>query len=129
MSIWIGASCFIHADWLRYDKVIRTIFGWKSVPSQSTYSRFFHKFSWKRNTEVFVQLQRWFFDQLGSDKLTLDLDSTVITRYGNQESSRRGYNPVKPGRFSHHPCQRHGCAINGFFFQASYGCQCLVTSG
>ena len=103
VSIWIGASRFIHADWLRYDKVLKTIFGWEEVPSQSTYSRFFHKFSWKRNTEVFVELQRWFFNQLGFDRLTIDFDSTVITRYGEQEGSKRGYNPNKPGRLSHHP--------------------------
>jgi Transposase DDE domain group 1 len=33
----------------------------------------------------------------------LDVDSSVITRYGKQEGSKRGYNPKKPGRGSHHP--------------------------
>ncbi len=37
------------------------------------------------------------------DGLTLDLDSTVMTRYGNQEGVVRGYNPTKPGRPSHYP--------------------------
>jgi hypothetical protein len=36
-------------------------------------------------------------------KTTLDVDSTVITRYGDQEHSSKGYNPTKPGRLSHHP--------------------------
>ncbi|MDI6803130.1 MAG: transposase [Bacteroidota bacterium] len=35
--------------------------------------------------------------------MRLDLDSTVIERYGEQEGSRRGYNPSKPGRSSQHP--------------------------
>ncbi|WP_187647223.1 hypothetical protein [Nitrosophilus labii] len=35
--------------------------------------------------------------------MTIDLDSTVITRYGNQEGAKVGYNPKKPGRPSHHP--------------------------
>jgi hypothetical protein len=34
---------------------------------------------------------------------TLDLDSTVLCRYGEQEGSLKGYNPRKPGRPSHHP--------------------------
>ncbi|MFO0216797.1 MAG: transposase, partial [Burkholderiales bacterium] len=35
---------------------------------------------------------------------TLDLDSTVMTRYGAQEGAARGYyNPAKRGRASHHP--------------------------
>ena len=59
------------------------------MPSQSTYSRFFGKFSQKRNTEVFLELQNWFFDQLGDDNLTVDFDSTVITRYGEQQRSAK----------------------------------------
>ncbi len=40
-SIWIGAGRFSHSAYLRYDKVLQEIFGWKQAPSQSTYSRFF----------------------------------------------------------------------------------------
>ena len=103
LSIWTGASRFIHADWLRYDTVLHEIFGFKRMPSQSTYSRFFDKFSWQRNAEVFPELNKWFFKQINVGALTLDLDSTVITRYGQQEGARKGYNPKKPGRNSHHP--------------------------
>jgi hypothetical protein len=103
VSVWTGASRFTHSGWLRYDKVLQEIFQWKRAPSQSTYSRFFHKFSWKRNTEVFIPLNQWFFQQLTLDNITVDLDSSVITRYGEQEGSKRGYNPGKPGRASHHP--------------------------
>ena len=34
---------------------------------------------------------------------SLDLDSTVFERYGEQEGVKRGYNPRKHGRASHHP--------------------------
>ena len=51
LSIWTGASRFIHADWLRYDTVLQEIFGFECMPSQSTYSRFFGQFSDQRNTE------------------------------------------------------------------------------
>ncbi|MEK7146291.1 MAG: IS1380 family transposase, partial [Patescibacteria group bacterium] len=103
VSIWIGASRFAHSGWLRYDTALGKIFGWRHVPSQSTFSRFFHRFSWKRNNAVFVPLQRWFFERLTFDNMTLDLDSSVVTRYGNQEGAKAGYNPQKPGRASHHP--------------------------
>ncbi len=102
-SIWIGAGRFSHSAYLRYDKVLQEIFGWKQAPSQSTYSRFFQKFSWKRNTEVFVPLQKWFVDNLKIKNITIDFDSSVITRYGEQEGSKVGYNANKPGRASHHP--------------------------
>jgi len=71
--------------------------------SQSTYRRFFGKFSQKRNTEVFPVLQNWFLDQIAVDNLTVDFDSTVITRYGEQEGSAKGNNPNKQGRNSQHP--------------------------
>ena len=102
-SIWIGAGRFSHSAYLRYDKVLQEIFGWKQAPSQSTYSRFFQKFSWKRNTEVFVPIQKWFIDNLKIKNITIDFDSSVITRYGQQEGSKVGYNSSKPGRASHHP--------------------------
>ena len=43
------------------------------------------------------------FGQLSINGITLDLDSTVMTRYGTQDGAARGYNPAKRGRFSHHP--------------------------
>lgn len=103
LGIWTGASRYIHCDWLRYDKTLQSIFGWKEMPSQSTYSRFFGKFSQAKNTEVFPSLQNWFFEQINVDNITIDFDSTVITRYGEQEGSAKGYNPNKKGRNSHHP--------------------------
>ena len=34
-SIWIGAGRFSHSAYLRYDKVLHEIFGWKQAPSWS----------------------------------------------------------------------------------------------
>jgi hypothetical protein len=103
LSIFTGASRYIHADWLRYDETLQQIFQLKRLPSQSTYSRFFHKFSWERNNAVFPTLQQRFLRQIDVGPLTIDLDSTVITRYGEQEGAKSGYNPNKRGRASHHP--------------------------
>jgi hypothetical protein len=102
-SVWIGAGRFSHSAYLRYDDVLKQIFDWKQAPSQSTYSRFFNKFDWRRNKETFVPLFNWFFNQIQFNNLTLDLDSTVVPRYGDQEGAKKGYNPNKPGRNSHHP--------------------------
>ena len=103
LSIWTGASRYIHCDWLRYDSTLQKIFGFEQMPSQSTYSRFFKKFTQERNSRVFPSLQHWFFSQIEVDNLTIDFDSTVITKYGEQEGSALGYNPNKRGRNSHHP--------------------------
>lgn len=103
LGIWTGASRYIHCDWVRYDKVLQDIFGLDQMPSQSTYSRFFNKFNQAINTEVFPDLQHWLMGKLEIGNLTIDFDSTVITRYGEQEGSAVGYNPNKKGRNSHHP--------------------------
>jgi hypothetical protein len=103
LAIFTGASRYIHADWLRGDTILQEIFDIKRLPSQSTYSRFFHKFSWEKNEEIFATLQQKFLSQIDVGALTIDLDSSVITRYGNQEGAKKGYNPKKMGRNSHHP--------------------------
>lgn len=103
LGIWTGASRYIHCDWVRYDNVLQEIFGFKQMPSQSTYSRFFGKFSDKSNTALFPQMQNWLLEKIDIGSVTIDFDSTVITRYGEQEGGSKGYNPNKRGRNSHHP--------------------------
>ena len=44
-----------------------------------------------------------FFDNFKFDNFTLDIDSSVMTRYGVQDGAKKGYNPSKKGRPSHHP--------------------------
>lgn len=103
LGIWTGASRYIHCDWVRYDNVLQEIFGFKQMPSQSTYSRFFGKFNDKSNTTLFPQMQNWLLRKIDIGNITIDFDSSVITRYGEQEGSNKGYNPNKRGRNSHHP--------------------------
>jgi len=57
----VGASRFSHCEWIRQDEVLKEIFGLKQMTSQSTYSRFFGKFSQARNGRVFPALQSKFF--------------------------------------------------------------------
>lgn len=104
LSVWMGCYKFSHTHVLRLDDTLKGIFGWKQVPSDTTFKRFFQKFSWEKNNEIFPELQKWFFNELLFDNYTLDMDSTVITRYGDlQQGNHKGYNPTKRGRASHHP--------------------------
>jgi len=49
-------------------------------------------------------MYRWLFGKVPAMKsVTLDFDSTVVTRNGQQEGACRGYNPARHGRVSHHP--------------------------
>ncbi len=104
ISVILGARRLAHAGLLRHDKVVSEMFGWsKGMASESTFSRFFKKFDVELNDEVFIALNKWWFSKLKVKHHTVDIDSTVITRYGNQDGVEVGYNPRKPGRGSHHP--------------------------
>jgi hypothetical protein len=104
MSVILGAGNCTGASQISYDDVLKEIFQWeKGMPSQSTLSRFFPKYDHDKSDEIFSELFTWWFEQLGNKHLTLDIDTTVITRFGNQEGAEKGYNPKRPGRKSHHP--------------------------
>lgn len=103
ISVWCGANRFEHMEVTRHDEAIRKIFDYKRMAGHKSFQRYFRKFGQADNQRVFQALYQWFYEQLHFDNFTLDLDSTVISRYGQQEGARRGYNPQKPGRNSHHP--------------------------
>ena len=103
VSIWCGANRFLHTEVTRHDNALSKIFNWKRTPGQDTYKRFFGKFTQATNQRVSDYFYSWIFDNVKFDNFTLDCDSSVITRYGNQEGSKKGYNPAKRGRASHHP--------------------------
>ena len=103
VSVWLGGARFSHTAIVRFDEALKEIFGWKRLPCVSTYTRFFKRFDRGDVDNVFGVINRWFFEQIPQKTITLDLDSSVLTRYGKQEGSLVGYNPNKPGRPSHHP--------------------------
>jgi len=63
-----------------------------------------------------------FFGNLHIDHLTLDLDSTVMTRYGQQESAARGYNPHTNRGVQFSP------SVDGFGCRYTHNSQSLVAS-
>ena len=103
VTVWTGGARFSHTALVRFDNALRSIFGLAQVASVSTFTRFFRRFRQRDVDEVFGHLSRWFWDRLCPHAWTIDLDSSVLTRYGRQEGSERGYNPRHRGKRSHHP--------------------------
>lgn len=104
VSIWCGACRFAHAEIVRLDNVLCRLFGWSCAAEFKAIIRLFSRFDMLTNERVQMNLYRWLFAKLPEMKLiTLDLDSTVVTRNGQQEGACRGYNPGRRGRASHHP--------------------------
>ena len=101
----LGAERFEHFTRYRRDRLLGELLGIKRLGSPDTLRRLFLRFGYRELTEVSERLMRFSLARTRPILLghTLDLDSTVLCRYGEQEGSLRGYNPSKPGRPSHHP--------------------------
>ena len=103
VSIWCGANRFMHTEVTRHDDALKEIFGWEKVPGQDAFKRYFSKFDQAINQRVSDYFYSWLFNNVKFDNYTLDCDSSVLTRYGSQEGAKKGYNPTKRNRPSHHP--------------------------
>lgn len=104
VSIWCGACRFVHAETVRMDSTLVRLFGWSRAAGHKAIMRLFGRLDMLTNERVQMQMYRWFFGKIAAlARVTLDLDSTVITRNGVQEGAVRGYNPGRHGRASHHP--------------------------
>jgi hypothetical protein len=101
----LGAERFECFTRYRRDWLLGKLLGVKRFCSPDTMRRLFLRFHYREVTEVSEQLMGYSLAFMRSILLghTLDLDSTVLCRYGEQEGSLKGYNPKKPGRPSHHP--------------------------
>ena len=105
VSVLAGARRFAHAAWLRGDKALHAVLGAERFPTDDTICNLFRRFSMGNVQRLFEPLKRWELERLPlrDDGYSLDLDSTVFERYGEQEGSLKGHNPRKHGRPSHHP--------------------------
>ena len=110
LTVAAGGYRYTHAAFLGDStEIYELTFGVKRIPKSITaVTRFFNRFKSWQATEFFAdRLWQFLFQRviplksLGEE--VLSFDSTVVTRYGNQEGARKGYNPKKRGRKSHHP--------------------------
>lgn len=101
----LGAERVAHMTRYRRDPLLPRLLGLPRFPAPDTLRRFFCGFTYRRTTEVSEALMRFSLRAMRPILLghTLDLDSTVFCRYGEQDGSFKGHNPIKRGRPSHHP--------------------------
>jgi hypothetical protein len=86
------------------DSTLTRLFGWPRAAGHKAIMRLFGRFDMLANERVQAEAYRWFFGKINAlQRITLDVDSTVVTRNGEQEGAARGYNPNRHGRPSHHP--------------------------
>jgi Transposase DDE domain group 1 len=100
VSVLVGARRFAHASLLRGDRALHALLGMDRFPTDDTIRNLFRRFGMGQVQGLFEPLAEWQMQRLPqrSEGYTLDLDSTVLERYGRQEG-----NPRKHGRPSPHP--------------------------
>ncbi len=109
LTILSGGERFSHLCWWsRGIEAIKKAFHVAWLPkASSTLTRFWAKISTQQVSEKLGEAARRFATTLiewqGIGEDTLNLDSSVLIRYGNQQGAKKGYNPKKRGRPSHHP--------------------------
>jgi len=109
LTILSGGVRFHHLGWWECGvEVLKAAFDLPWIPrAASTLTRFWNKINTQALAEQMGERARRFvrtiieWESITEDNL--NLDSCVITRYGQQEGAKRGYNPKKHGRPSHHP--------------------------
>lgn len=105
VSVLAGARRFAHVGLLRFDKALHCILGIGRFPTHDTIRNLFKRFNQAKVYQFYSQILEWQILRLPErgQGYSLDLDSTVFERYGQQQGAVKGYNPKKHGRPSHHP--------------------------
>lgn len=105
IAVVAGARRFAHSSMLRADRALHALLGIERFPTDGTIRNLFKRFTQGMVVAMYEPLWAWQLERLPKREsgYSLDLDSTVFERYGQQEGARKGYNPKKHGRASHHP--------------------------
>ncbi len=104
VSVLAGARRFAHTGLLRLDRALHCVLGMKRFPTHHTIRNLFKRFSQGSVYQVYSRLTEWQILRLPEcvSGYSMDLDSTVFERYGQQQGALKGHNPRKHGRPSHH---------------------------
>jgi hypothetical protein len=105
ISAVAGARRFAHTALLRADRVLHALLGMECFPTDGTICNLLKCFTQRMVVRLYEPVWAWQLARVPkrAEGHSLDLDSTVFERYGLHEGVKKGYNPPKPGRGSHHP--------------------------
>jgi hypothetical protein len=102
LGVFAGARRFSHLQMLRCDRALQALCGVR-FPSDDTVRNFFNRFDQAQSARFFPALWRWLFAQQPPRTCILDLDSTLLQRFGSQEGAVAGYNPTRRNGRTHRP--------------------------
>lgn len=105
IGVVTGARRFAHTEMARSDRALHALLGVARWPGADTVRGLFHRFTQGSIQSFWRPLWLWLLKMVvcPAGGFSLDLDSTVFQRAGQQQGAAKGYNPRRPGRNSHHP--------------------------
>ena len=105
ISVVVGARRFAQAGMVKADQALQGVLGLKRFPTDDTIRNLFKRFNQGAVYRFYSVLWGWQLERLEPqpEGWSLDLDSVVFERYGQQQGAGKGHNPKKHGRPSHHP--------------------------
>ena len=104
-TVLVGGSRFAHVQRVYGDEVIRRMAGAQRLGAEDTVRRFFRTLTASASEDLYTDLQAFASNLLVRHvrEDVLDLDSTILERYGHQEGVGKGYHAARHGQTSHHP--------------------------
>jgi len=108
LGLYVGFSRLYHLRFLKYEPMLVGILKVLHLPPQSTFWRFLAfwpmEMAW-RLLEVQQRLRQrvWEAAHVQLKEITVDIDTTVHTLFGDQMGTRKAYNPRHRGKKSYQP--------------------------
>jgi hypothetical protein len=82
VSLWCGANRFSQTEINRHDRALARLFGWTKSAGHLAVVRLFPRFDLATCSRVQHEKHGWCFSRLALKLITVDVDSSVITRWG-----------------------------------------------
>jgi Transposase DDE domain group 1 len=102
LGVMAGARRFAHLQMLRGDRALQGLCGTR-FPGDDAVRNFFRRFGPAQNAAFFPAMFRWLLERHPPGRCMLDLDSTLLQRFGHQEGAEHGYNPTRRSGRAHRP--------------------------
>lgn len=104
-TVLVGGNRFAHVQRVLHDEVVHRISGARRLASEDTIRRFFLSLRPSEAEDLYTDLHRFTTELMlrHTSEDVLDLDSTILARYGHQEGASKTYHGGRSAQQSHHP--------------------------
>lgn len=123
-TVLMGGNRFSHVERARADEVLRAVIDADRVCGPDTMRRLFESLAQSECEQMYIEFDDFMKKLLRNrqQEEILDLDSTILERYGSQQGVAKGYHTSRAGQTSHHP-------LLGMFARSKSIAHCWLRAG